>query len=330
MILFYWIEWYRYKNLFSVLLLIFLFLIIGYSFLKKNRQSYFLSIGWSLIITSGLFMYLASLGIFDIFSYISYYTEVSVIIESLIFSLLLADKIKQLHKEKITLKENFISYQKEEKNKLSYMVKEKTEALNDSLLEKELLLKELNHRVKNSMQTIVSFLALQVNEIEDKKSKQILINLENRVMAISHLYALLYTKENICFVNTHDYFTRLSRDIEISYAMSHIKVEVKTDINIPSEYAIYCGFILNESISNSLQHAFIGRDSGHILLHLRKDKNLYKLSFCDNGTGYNPDKNSDSLGLIIIETLVTTQLQGRLNIDATDGTKIEIEWREHE
>lgn len=109
---FYWLELYRYKNLFSVLLLILLFSIMLYTFFKKNRQSCFLSIGWSLIMTSGLFMYLASLGIFNIFSYILYYIEISVIVESLILSLLLADKIKQLNIEKITLQENLIDYQK--------------------------------------------------------------------------------------------------------------------------------------------------------------------------------------------------------------------------
>ncbi len=320
----------RYKNLFSAILIVFLFFIIVYSACKRNRQAYFLIVGWSLSIMSGVLMYLSSAGIFDIFSYFPYYTEFALISESLIFSLLLADKIKQLHKEKITIKENLICYQKEEKERLSLVVKEKTEELKVSLEEKELLLKELNHRVKNSIQTIVSFLRLQIDEIEEKKTQQILVNIENRILSISHLYALLYTKENICFVNTHEYFTLLIEDIETSYAMPHIKIELQTEVNIPSEYAIYCGFILNESITNSLQHAFLGRDSGEILIHLKKEDDLYQLSLYDNGIGYTKNNNSDSLGLVIIETLVVTQLKGSLSIDSTDGTKIEIEWRDNE
>jgi len=323
----YWIELYQYKNIFSVLLVIFLFFIILYAHFKKNRQSYFLSVGWALIITSGFFMYLSSLGLFDIFSYIPYYTEISIIVESLILSLLLADKIKQINREKITIQENFISYQKKEKRKLTNMVREKTEALNESLEEKELLLKELNHRVKNSIQTIVSFLRLQIDEIEEKKTQQILMNIENRILSISHLYALLYTKENICFVNTHEYFSLLIKDIETSYAMPHVKIGLETEVNIPSEYAIYCGFILNETITNSLQHAFVGRDSGDIFITLKKEDDQYRLSLCDNGIGYNTQSSSDSLGLIIIETLVETQLQGELSIDSNSGTKIEISWR---
>ena len=121
----------------------------------------------------------------------------------------------------------------------------------------------------------------------------------------------------------------LIEDIETSYAMPHIKIELQTEVNIPSEYAIYCGFILNETITNSLQHAFVGQDSGHILIHLKKEDDLYKLSLYDNGIGYNENNNSDSLGLIIIETLVLSQLQGSLNIDSKNGTEIEIAWRDN-
>jgi len=325
-IFFHIIELHKYKNLFSILLAIFLFFIIIYSVWKRNRQAYFLIVGWSLSIIAGVLMYLSSLGILNIFSSLPYYVEFALIFESLIFSFLLADKIKELNREKMTIQENFISYQKEEKRKLSNMVTEKTEALNESLLEKELLLKELNHRVKNSIQTIVSFLRLQIDEIEEKKTQQILMNIENRILSISHLYALLYTKENICFVNTHEYFNLLIEDIETSYAMPHIKIELQTEVNIPSEYAIYCGFILHETITNSLQHAFVGRDSGDILIYLKKEDDLYRLSLSDNGIGYNEGSNSNSLGLIIIETLVETQLQGKLSIDSKNGTKIEIEW----
>jgi len=323
-------EIYKYKNLFSILLALFIFFIIIYSTWKRNRQAYFLIVGWSLSITSGVLIYLSSVGTINMFSFFPYYLEVALIAESLIFSLLLADKIKQINREKIMIQENFISYQKEEKRKLTNMVREKTKALNESLKEKDLLLKELNHRVKNSIQTIVSFLRLQIDEIEEKKTQKILMNIENRILSISHLYALLYTKENICFVNTHEYFSLLIKDIETSYAMPHIKIELQTEVNIPSEYAIYCGFILNETIINSLQHAFVGRDGGDIFITLKKEDDQYRLSLYDNGIGYNTQSSSDSLGLIIIETLVETQLQGELSIDSNNGTKIEIIWRDNE
>ena len=210
-------------------------------------------------------------------------------------------------------------------------LEEKREALENALADKELLLRELNHRVKNSIQTIVSFLRLQIHETEERHTQQILKNIENRILSISHLYALLYTKENICFVDTHEYFSLLIEDIETSYAMPHINIVIKSEINIPSEYAIYCGFILNESVSNSLQHAFNDRESGEILIHLTREEGTYRLSLSDNGTGYTQEEDVDSLGLIIVETLVETQLQGKLSIESTtSGTKINIEWKENE
>ena len=228
-------------------------------------------------------------------------------IESLIFSILLVRRIKLLYRDKT-------------------VSQKRIEMLAISLNEKELLLRELNHRVKNSIQTIVSFLRLQIDEMDEKKTKQTLMNIENRILSISHLYSLLYTKDNICCVNTNEYFNLLVEDIKSSYVMPHIDIKIKTEGNISSEYAVYCGFILNETITNSLQHAFKDRERGEIFVYLKREDNLFKLSFYDNGIGYNQHLHSDSLGLLIIETLVETQLQGKLYIDSTDGTKIDIEW----
>ena len=99
-ILFHIIELHKYKNLFSIVLAIFLFFIIIYSVWKKNRQAYFLIGGWSLSIISGVLMYLSSIGVLNIFSSFPYYAEFALIAESLIFSFLLADKIKQLKQRK--------------------------------------------------------------------------------------------------------------------------------------------------------------------------------------------------------------------------------------
>lgn len=210
------------------------------------------------------------------------------------------------------------------------MVKLKTKELNESLIEKEILLKELNHRVKNNIQTIVSFLRLQIDETDDKHTQVILINLENRIMSISHLYNMLYTKNNISFVNTYEYFSLLIEDIEISYEMPHINIKIQTNINITSQYALYCGFIINEAITNSLQHAFINKKDGNIFINLKKDKNIYKLSISDDGSGYKQDFNKDSLGLVIIETLVVTQLQGELKVNSKKGVNMQIEWKDNE
>jgi len=326
----YYMELYRYKNIFAMILSIFLFFIIVYVAWKRNRQAYFLVVGWSFSIISGILLYLSSIGFF-VSNLFPYYAEFALVVESLIFSLLLADRIKQLNKEKIALQADLINHQKEEQKKLTNMVKIKTQELQQSLNQQELLLKEFNHRLKNNIQTIVSFLRLQVDEIEEPRIQNILIDLENRIMSISHLYTLLYNQNSVSSINTYEYFTLLIDDIERSYDMPNININVKTEVNISSEYAVYCGFILNEAITNAFKHAFPTKKKGSILINLIKNNNLYKLSICDNGIGYEQSDNKDSkdsLGLIIIDTLVRTQLQGELIIHSNNGVKMEIEWRE--
>lgn len=326
-VFFHWQEWHTYRNVFSVVLLFILLFMTIYALLKRDKQAYILALGWLLFVTSGAFMYLSSLGIFDIFTYLPYYTEFALIAESLIFSLLLANKIKQLAKEKITLQANLINHQKQEQTKLFNMVQTKTQELQNSLHEKELMLKEFNHRLKNSIATIVSFLRLQIDELEEPQTQAILINLENRIMSISHLYTLLYPSNAMSQVNAYEYFRLLIDDIEQSHDMPLIDLTLDTSAYIEAQEAIYCGFILNEAITNALQHAFDRHQKGKIAIKLTHTDTLYQLSIEDNGKGYVQGTPTQSLGLEIIQTLVKTQLHGALHINATHGVKMQIEWK---
>jgi len=275
-------------------------------------------------------MQLSSLGYFDIFEFVPYYTEMALVIHSLFFSLSLVNKIKQLHQEKLEAQNSLIEYQNSEQNRLSNLVAERTKELKISLREKELLLKELNHRVKNSIQTIVSFLRLQIDEVSEQKSQKILRNIENRILAINHLYSLLHSNETIDSINAYEYFSLLVDDITTSFDMPHINISIDATIKLPSSYAIYCGFILNEAITNALQHAFPIQNRGNIKIKLKKNISNYQLLFLDDGIGYNNDKTEDSsLGMTIIQTLVENQLRGKLTIKSINGTKIIIEWRDN-
>ncbi len=319
-----------YRNIPAVVLLMLLFFITTYALFRRNKQAYFIIIGWLLFLTSGLFMYLSSLGIYDIFSQVPYYTEIALVAESLIFSFSLAARINQLNREKILLQHNLIDQQKKEQQTLSKQVAKQTAQLKKSLEEKELLLKELNHRVKNSIQTIVAFLRLQIDEINDKKIANTLKTLEHRVMAISHLYALLYTRDHLSFVNTYEYFVAIIEDIERTYHPSSVSISLEVETHIKSEYAIYCGFILNEAINNAFEHAFPQDYQGKILIKLKEQKGSYTLTIKDNGIGYNKGSQNNTLGITIIETLVITQLGGVLHTNTDNGVEIIITWSENE
>lgn len=180
------------------------------------------------------------------------------------------------------------------------------------------------------MQTIVSFLRLQKDETQDTNAQMILQNLENKVFAISDLYALLHTKENISTVNAYEYFSSIIKNVQASFQKPNITICLNTKINLPSDDAVYCGFILNEAITNSFQHAFNNTDTGKISVILEEKKDSYHFTIQDNGKGFLQNKKSDTLGMIIIDSLTRDQLEGEINISSSEGTQINIIWKHHE
>jgi len=314
------------RNIFSVILLLILFLITFYTLFHHNRQAKFIMLGWVALMSSGFFMYLSSLGYYNVFDTFPYYVEMSLLLETLLFSLILADRLKQLRLDKITSQKHLISYQAQEESRLTSLVEEKTSQLQFTLKEKDLLLQELNHRVKNSIQTIVSFLRLQIDETSDHKMQQSLMHIENRIMSISHLYSLLYAKHNHSYINAYEYFSLLVDNIQNTLHKKEIEIILDTQVELHSETAVYCGFIINEAVTNALQHAFEEKEEGNIIIHLVKKENVYILTVRDNGKGFDTSINYDSLGLIIIESLATYQLHGTLKIVIKDGTQLIIKW----
>jgi len=318
------------RSLLAVGLLVFLFLITIYAFFKGNHQAKFLIVGWFLLVIPAFLMYLSSEGIYDAFRQMPYLPELCILAETLLFSLLLADRMRQLKNETILSQKRLIDYQQEAERRLNARVEEKTVQLQKSLAEKDLLLRELNHRVKNSIQTVVSFLRLQIDEIDDRQMREILISLENRIFSISQLYSLLYTRENASYIHAFDYFTLLVENIQAVLDRMDIEVTIETDCELPSETAVYCGFIVNEAITNAFKHAFGEGEVGKVHISLKKcDDGRYCLRVADNGKGFDTTRKNGTLGLTIIQSLVIYQLHGTYSIDSErDGTVIEIEWKE--
>ncbi len=318
----------KYRTLLPLILSIYLIFLIIYVVFKKNKQAYTILLGWCMIFLAYIFMYLASAGIFNIYIYFQYIIETSLILEAIVFSIALADRIKQLQKEKDEVTQKLIIQKQNETKKLETTVEEKTKDLKIALDEKGLLLKELNHRVKNNMQTIVSLIRLQNDEIEDKNLNNIFITIQNRIKAMSHLHELLYNQDNISHVNAYEYFDLLSEEVKESYN-SDIKINFDIKTELKMEQAIYCGLILNELITNSFKYAF-PTEEGNISIKLYKDNNIFKLSVSDDGIGYNKNIPSHSLGLILVNTLVKEQLKGDIQINTLNGVEVKINWSNDE
>ena len=316
----------KYRNLTSMVLITYLISITMYAVIKRNRQAYFILAGWLIIFSAIILMYLNSLGKFNIYQYFPYFIETAFICEALLFSIALADKINQLQYEKNKSDRDLITLQKTEKKRLIVEVENKTQELKSALDVQTTLLKELNHRVKNNMQTIISLVRLQADEVEDENMQNIFTTIQNRISAMSYLHELLYKQSDISHVNVHEYFDNLIGGLQDSYENeSEIIYDIR--VNLEVESAISCGLILNELVTNSFKYAFLDK-LGNIWITLYKKEDSFYLTIEDDGVGYNSNQTKHSFGLILVKTLVENHLQGTITTSTKSGVKNQIIWRE--
>ena len=319
----------KYRNSITMIFLLFLMVITLYAVIKKNQQAYFILFGWFIFLSSGLLMYLSSAGIFNITKYFPYLIETSFVMEAIIFSIALANRITSLQKERNEANQKLILQKENETKRLTNEVNLRTQDLKNALDEKELLLKELNHRVKNNMQTIVSLIRLQSDEIEDEKLRDILLTIQNRISAMGHLHELLYRQDNIEYIDVYEYFELLIEEVRDSYD-SYIDIDLEIKTKLKMEQAIYCGLIINELITNSFKYAFTNKEEGNIFVSLKKEDGIIRLIVSDDGIGYDKDTPTNSLGLTLVNTLAVNQLRGEIKIESINGVKTMISWKEDE
>ena len=196
--------------------------------------------------------------------------------------------------------------------------------------EKDTLISEINHRVKNNLQIISSLLNLQANSLTDEKAMEALRDSHKRVKAISLIHQKLYGNEDAASIPLGEYINALFTDLKMVYAANHVQLECSTQpigIRLDMESAVPVGLILNETITNALKYAFTNKPSGKLLIHFTEEANdRYTLLIRDNGIGlpegFDPDKSS-SLGFRIIKEL-TRQLRGKFTYTTDNGTVFSI------
>lgn len=195
-------------------------------------------------------------------------------------------------------------------------------AIQASLDEKVLLLREIHHRVKNNLQIIISLTNLQMRTIDDPGIKQILAETRNRVRAMSLVHEKLYMSENLSSLDLADYTKFLASQLFSFYGVNHLRVTLHTDIEkIPLDIdtAIPLGLILNELISNALKHAFPNDRKGTVRITGHLAGEALMLTVSDDGAGFPPGSDwraTESLGLRLVTGLVD-QLGG--TIEKKDG-----------
>jgi two-component sensor histidine kinase len=223
---------------------------------------------------------------------------------------------------------------KEQMSRLEAIIAERERAqaeLKASLDEKEVLLKEIHHRVKNNLQVISSLLYIQARKVEDPEALEMFKESQNRVRAMALVHERLYQSQDLSQIDFAKYIDSLSHYWLRSYAVDpgavRLRLDVK-DVYLTIETAVPCALLINELASNALKHAFPNGRRGEISVYMRPGATTesYVLRVTDNGVGFPADfdiESSDTLGMQLVTTLVS-QIEGTMELDDQGGTAFTV------
>jgi len=206
------------------------------------------------------------------------------------------------------------------------------EQMKASLKEKEVMLREIHHRVKNNLQIIISLLRIQSRHIKDKQALDIFKVSQDRIKSMALIHEKLYQSKDLARINFKEYIQGLTTHLfhSIGVRPADIKLDIKVkDISLDINTAIPCGLIINELISNAMIHAFPGGRKGKIRIDMHSPKKGYFiLIVSDDGVGF-PEKidylHPESLGMQLVNDLVE-QIEGTIKLDRDKGTTFTIEF----
>jgi len=203
------------------------------------------------------------------------------------------------------------------------------EQLKKSLQEKEVLLKEVYHRVKNNFQVISSLLNLQARYFTDEQILDAFHACRHRVDSMGLVHEWLYQSDDLAQIDFAEYVRILTRELLDSYGADEYGIGLRLgleEILLRINTAIPCGLIINELVSNALKHAFPSRRGGEIHVQMASDGTEFILTVGDNGCGFPEDldfRKTQTMGLLLVNTLVQ-QLNGTIELNREEGTTFEI------
>jgi PAS domain S-box-containing protein len=204
--------------------------------------------------------------------------------------------------------------------------------LKENVHQKEILLKEVHHRVKNNLQVISSILSLQTSYIEDSDTLTIIQECQDRIKSMAFIHESLYQAADLAYVNFAEYLRNLCTNLKYSYMSPDRNIDLDFDIeeiSLSLDSSIPCGLIVNELVSNCFKYAFKEEVEGNIKISFEKDGENKKLVVHDSGGGLPSGldfRNTDSLGLQLVVTLVD-QIDGDINYEFSDGSKFIINFK---
>jgi two-component sensor histidine kinase len=210
--------------------------------------------------------------------------------------------------------------------------KEIDRKIRDSLKEKEVLLKEVHHRVKNNLQVISSILNLQSSYVDDPKTLEILRESQQRIKSMSFIHETIYRTSDFSRLEFMDYLKTIISNLIQSYRSAKTRVDFVSEmhsVGLNLDQAIPCGLIVNELVSNSLKYAFKGREHGKLTVRLNEEDGVIMLAVMDDGIGLPADfafEKNNSLGIQLVYALLD-QIDATVNVVQTEGTQFFISFK---
>jgi two-component sensor histidine kinase len=203
------------------------------------------------------------------------------------------------------------------------------EQIRASLREKEVLLKEIHHRVKNNLQIVSTLLDLQSGHTRDRQALEMFEESRGRVRSMALIHERLYRSQDLARVNFAEYVRQLADDLYRAYKVSSEAIVLELEVDappLPIDVAIPCGLLLNELMSNCFKHAFKAASGGLLRVTLRGDGRNIILTVADDGEGFPAGidfRNTATFGLQLVNTLVE-QLQGEIELSAGRGSEFVV------
>jgi two-component sensor histidine kinase/PAS domain-containing protein len=203
-----------------------------------------------------------------------------------------------------------------------------------TLEEKDVLLQEIHHRVKNNLQVVSALIELQIQYMKDKNSINTLRDSQNRIRTMALIHETLYRSHDLANVEFHNYIKKLVDALFDTYSVDENAILTVFDVDpilLDVDTAIHCGLIVNELVSNTFKHAFPDGRQGTITIGFHRSGPDFILTYADNGVGIPAGidfNNTESLGLKLVSLLSTEQLDGTIHLSREQGVQYRIEFPE--
>lgn len=289
-----------------------------YSLIKGNKIALYFTIAWTFYLAGMIVFALKTVDVLPHNGFTKHFMHVGTFMEVILLSFALGHKYGLVREEKERL-------ERQTREELEELVRHQTAELNASLEEKEVLLKEIHHRVKNNLQIVISLLDLQVASAKDHQNKEILTQSKSRVYSMSLIHQKLYQSENMARVNMKTYLEELFSYLKGIYYLGEKQIKTTLDVadnELSLTQAVPLGLILNELLTNCFKHGLQGNQEDCIHISLQFQNNQLSLQVADSGNGFEATRIEQgvkkSLGLFLVKSL-SKQLRGTVRRYSENG-----------